>query len=157
MQGPGRSRFSLGAIRVINKSGKVQRQHVCPKQRIKSSGSLSISGPMVCFPGGQDHGVKYEEEIKSSICLSCLLWYLVCSQQPEPECTDTVGKELILPLEVVCSHLSPKDSERQLSQTHTAHRSLASRLKQTEANQIQSSVCPVCAQDQGPVCEHGQS
>lgn len=68
-----------------------------------------------------------------------------------------MGKELILSLEVVCSVLSPKDKERQLSQTHTAHRSLASRLQRMEADQVQSSMCSVCDQDQGPVCEHGQS
>lgn len=55
-----------------------------------------------------------EEELLSL--LNFLLWYLVSSQQHEPECTDPVYKEPILPEEVVCSDQSPKGKERQLSQ-----------------------------------------
>lgn len=68
-----------------------------------------------------------------------------------------MDKEPILPLEVMSSDLSPKDKEKRLSQTHTAHRSLASRLERIEADQVQSSVFSVCTPDQGPVCKHGQA
>lgn len=46
------------------------------------------------------------------------------------------------------SDLRAKDKERQLSQTHTARSSLASRLERIEADQVQSSLFSVSDQDQ---------
>lgn len=81
---------------MVSIDGEVQRLHVCPKERIGASVFLSIkwvnglllriSGP--CVKGS-------EEELLSF--LSFLLWYLANSQKAEPEYTDPVYKEFLLP------------------------------------------------------------
>lgn len=75
---------------------KVQRPHICPKERIRASVFLSIKGVNGLLLRASGPCVKGSEEELLSF-LSSLLWYLVNSQQPELEYTDPVYKEYLLP------------------------------------------------------------